>query len=138
MTTELKIDWKNQTLLLKESLDQAKPHLVFTVQTSGITFKGKNIMFLLPDDRTATIIVDPVDAKGFSAPVEDLVFSSSDEAVVTIDTVGLITPTGIGTANINVTADSLIGEGVVTIAGILEVQVVAGQAVSLAVTAVLT
>ena len=94
-------------------------------------------MFLLPDDKTATVSVDPVDGKGFAAPVENLTYSSSDETVVTVDQAGIITPVGLGSATVNVTADALIGEGEVILAGMLEVQVIAGQAVSLAITATL-
>ena len=92
-------------------------------------------MFILPDDRTAAVVVAAKDAKGFDAAVEGVTFSSSDETVVAVDAAGVITPVGLGTATVNVTADALIGEGTANLVGLLEVQVVAGQAVSLGVTA---
>lgn len=135
MKTLLNIDWDKRSVCIRELEDRATPRMIFSITTSGTTFIGQDIMFLLPDDKTATVQVIAADAKGFSAPVEDLTFSSSDETIVTVDAAGLITPVGIGMATVNVTADAQIGEGVTTIAGMLEVQVVAGQAVSLNVTA---
>jgi uncharacterized radical SAM superfamily protein len=138
MTTEIKIDWFNRTLFLKESPTKSKPHLLIGVYYSGVTFKGVDIMFLLPDDKTATVVVSAVDAKGFTAQVEGVEFSSSDETIVTVDSAGVMTPVGIGSATINVVADALIGEGVEALVGLLEVTTVAGKAVSLNVTAVLS
>ena len=137
MDIRLKVDWKSQAIYIREIKDKAYPHLVFTVNLCGVIFKGTKLMFLLPDDKTATIVVSPADIKGFAAPVEDLSYSSSDASIVAVDATGLITPVGLGTATINVTADAIIGDGVSTIAGTLDVQVVASQAVSLAVTATL-
>lgn len=137
MSTNLRIDWDNRSATLTDIPAPLSPRLVLWVNYRGFLFSGEKLMFLMPDDRTAQVTVNPVDSKGFAAPVENLVFSSSDEAVVTVDAVGVITPVGLGIATVNVTADAQIGDGVTTIAGMLEVQVIAGQAVSLAVVATL-
>ena len=91
-------------------------------------------MFLLRDDQTAHINIQAVDAKGFDAQLQTVTYSSSDESVATV-TNAVITAVKPGTATINVLADADLGDGVVQIAGTLDIQVVAGQAVTLAVTA---
>ena len=131
--TTLRIDWVNRSVFLQESPSQAKPRLAFQVTLNGVIFRGLDMAFLIPDDKTAQVLVTPKDAKGFDAPVEDISYASSDESIVTVDQLGLITPVGLGVAQINVTADALIGEGTVVLAGLLEVEVVAGQAVGLSV-----
>lgn len=135
--TVLKINWQDKALYLKQLRSDGKPRLGLSVLFSGAIFKGENIMFILPDDKTATVLVSAVDAKGFPAPIESVTYSSSDEKVVTVDVDGVVTPTGVGSATVNVTADAQIGEGVDTLVGLLELQVVAGKAVSLGVVAVL-
>ena len=49
----------------------------------------------------------------------------------------MVTPLSLGDVQINVIADALIGEGDVDIAGVLDVNVVGGQAVSLNLSATL-
>jgi hypothetical protein len=129
---------EDQVCCKKKRKKKLHPRLILSINYLGATFKGINFMsLLLPDDRTATIFISSVDAHGHPASVENVSFSSTDEAVVTVDASGLITPVGIGSATINVIADSLIGGGEALLAGLLEVQVIAGQAVSLAVSATL-
>ena len=89
--------------------------------------------FLIPDDRQALIIVSSTDAKGNQAALENVVFASSDSAVAAVDANGLIIPGILGVAQITVTADALIGEGEAMLQGLLDVEVLAGQAVSISV-----
>lgn len=127
-----------------------KPRIAWSIHYLGATFNfdstGDNIMsFQLPDDRSATLAINPQDAAGFAAKVENVVWASSDPTVadVVVADDGLsaqlapATPPKLGTAQISVTADALIGDGVQNITGLLDVEVVSGQAVSLTVGATL-
>ena len=132
----LSIDWDNRVAIAKHPGTPlpAPPKLVFEIKIDQLTFKGVNLMFLLRDDQTAHINIQAVDAKGFDAQLQTVTYSSSDESVATV-TNAVITAVKPGTATINVLADADLGDGVVQIAGTLDIQVVAGQAVTLAVTA---
>lgn len=131
----LSIDWAKRVAILVDT-DKPISKLVIEVKINQFIFKGENLMFILRDDQQANIKVLAVDAKGFDAFLQTVTYSSSNEAVATV-TNGLITAVAPGTAIINVLADADMGEGVTQLAGMLDVTVVAGQAVSLAVTAVL-
>ena len=129
----LSIDWNKRVAILADT-DKPLPKLVFEIKIGQLTFKGVDLMFLLRDDQTAHVIIKAVDAKGFDATLQTITYSSSDEKVATV-LGGVIAAVAPGTATINVVADADLGAGVVKIAGTLDVQVVAGQAVALAVTA---
>lgn len=99
-------------------------------------------MITLTDLQKVELAIAPVDAMGNAAPVEGVpVWVSSDPAVVAVTpspdgmTCVAVTVGPIGTAQITVSADADLGPGVATITGVLDVQVIASQAVSLAVTA---
>lgn len=120
-----------------ETVDE-QPRLIFSVTTEGgITIRDIK-MLVLPIDHKVPASITPVDAKGNPAQVEGApVWTSSAQSIVMVTPAadGLsadITPTGtLGTAQVNVTADADLGAGVTSITGILDVQTVAGQAVSL-------
>lgn len=81
--------------------------------------------------------LQPVDAKGNPAPVEagSVLFTSSDESIFTVEKGEenelqlTITAVGIGTAQLNYSADADLGEGVTTISGFTAIEVVAAEAV---------
>jgi hypothetical protein len=96
--------------------------------------------FVLIDDQKVALSIAPVDAKGNPAAVDGApAWASSDETVLTVaaSADGLsatVTAVGkLGAAQISVTADADMGAGTVPIAGVLDVSVVAGQAVSLSI-----
>ena len=99
-------------------------------------------MLVLPNDHKVTASIQPVDAKGNPATIDGLAaWSSSSTAIVTVTNVSadslsadVVPGTALGTAQINVTADADLGSGVQTINGVLDVQVVAGQAVGFTIT----
>lgn len=132
----LSIDWDSRVAIIKDTGTPLlfPPKLVFEIKIGQLTFKGVNLMFLLRDDQTAHVNIQAVDAKGFDAPLQTITYSSSDESVATVAN-AIITAVKPGTATINVVADADLGDGVTQIAGTLDIQVVAGQAVALAVTA---
>jgi hypothetical protein len=98
---------------------------------------------ILTDTQKCALAITPVDVKNNPAPVEGVpVWASSDEGAVAVDVaadgmsavvraVGPLTP-GV---QISVSADADLGEGVVPVVGLLNVQVVASQAVSVAISA---
>jgi len=99
--------------------------------------------FILPDTKKVPLTVGFVDAAGNPATVEGApAWASSDEAIVTISDVaadGLsafaVAVGPLGTAQVSVTADADLGEGVVPVIGVLDIEVAASQAVSAAVAA---
>jgi len=99
-------------------------------------------MLVLPNDHKVTASIQPVDAKGNPATIDGLAsWSSSSADIVTVTNVSadslsadVVPGTALGSAQINVTADADLGSGVQTINGVLDVQVVAGQAVGFVIT----
>jgi hypothetical protein len=91
-------------------------------------------MLVLNDLEQAVLSVTPVNVKGKPAPVQNPVWKSSDEsvAVVVADADGLsavVVAKAPGTAQISITADADMSEGVSEITGTLDVKVVPSQAV---------
>lgn len=93
---------------------------------------------ILPIDRVVTLSIQPVDAAGNPAPVDGApAWSSSDEslAVVVPAEDGLsaeLRPVGaLGLAQISVSADARLGPDTLTLTGLLDVQIVGGEAVAL-------
>jgi hypothetical protein len=100
------------------------------------------MMLVLKDTQRVTISVTPVDAKGNPAQVDGApVWSIVGPEVVALEvsenglTCVVNTVGTLGTTQITVTADADIGEGIQTISGLLDIEVVSGMAVSLNVTA---
>jgi hypothetical protein len=119
-----------------------KPRIIFSTIISGIKVEDIK-MLILPDDKKVGLSIQPVDAKGNPAQLQgDPKWSVADETIATVTPVAgqslradLTPGTKLGTTQVNVSGDADLGEGVTTIAGTLDVQVVAGQAVSLQISA---
>lgn len=95
---------------------------------------------ILPIDRVVTLSIQPVDAAGNPAPVDGApVWNVSDTGLVTVTPTedglsAVLVPTGaLGNAQISVTADALLGEEVRELTGLLDVQIVGGEAVALSI-----
>lgn len=93
--------------------------------------------FKLADNKKVGASVGFSDARGNDAQVQGApVWSSSDESIATVvaaddGMTATISATGpLGTAQISVTADADLGDGVVPVGGLLDIEVVASQAVS--------
>jgi hypothetical protein len=91
-------------------------------------------MFLLKDNQKAKVSFTALSAAGNPAAVEDAKLQCSDESVLTVvdnldGTFDVVTTGKLGVAQLSVTADALIGEGVETLVGMADVEVVAGKAV---------
>jgi hypothetical protein len=96
---------------------------------------------ILQDDQKVELSIAPVTAEENPAQVESVTWVSSDTNILTLTASAdgmkaeAVTVGPLGVAQVQVTADADLGAGVVTLQGILDVQVVAGQAVSLGVSA---
>jgi len=117
------------------------PRMVFThILINYFGIEGNIMGIKLPLDKQFTVSVEPQDEAGNAAAVEGTPVwaASSDLVTVTPAADGLsavVRPNATGTvgsAQINVTADADLGEGVETITGVLDVDVIGGHAVSLA------
>jgi len=106
------------------------------------TIKGDLESMLLTDTQEVDLSIAPKDAKGNPAAVEGApVWASSDPTILTVEAAadGLsavakaVGP--LGTAQVSVTADADLGEGVKSISGTMDFEVQAGEAVSLGISA---
>ena len=68
---------------------------------------------------TVRLAADPFDANGHSIADADVEWSSADEAVATVDSAGLVTAAGNGSASITATADAASGGAEVTVSQVL-------------------
>ena len=117
---------------------KAKERIRFRlISIDGNTIKGDIMSFILKADQKVTVSIQPVDKFGNPASVDGApvwVDATGQTSVVASDDglSAVITPNGaVGTTQINVSADADMGDGVVTIAGVLDLEVVAGDAVAL-------
>lgn len=104
--------------------------------TPGPTFTwSMRSMLQLTNTQQCPLSVSGVDKKGNPAPLDSIVFASSDPSVATVaadpsdPSKALVKAVAAGTAQINVTADADLGDGVSTLTGTLDLTVVAGMAV---------
>lgn len=95
-------------------------------------------MLVLTDVQKVALAIAPKSAAGNPATVDGVpAWSSSDETVVTLTVAAdgmsaeAVTTGKLGTAQVNVTADADLGEGLKEITGVLDVEVKASEAVSL-------
>jgi hypothetical protein len=92
---------------------------------------------ILANDHKVTASIQPVDSKGNPAQIDGLAsWSSSSADIASVTNISadslsadVVPGTQLGACQINVTADADLGSGVTTINGVLDVSVVAGQAV---------
>lgn len=107
--------------------------------TGGVSIKGNIMAFVLRDDQRVTVSITPVDARGNAAQLGSVPawVDGTGQTDLEPSADGLsciITPKGVlGTTQISVSADADLGDGVVTITGVLDLEVIAGQAVGFAI-----
>lgn len=119
-----------------------KGKLLFTVFYPHLKLYLKGITHMvLTDTQKVNLSISPVDAKGKPAKIDGVPsWTSSDETILSLvpaaDGLSAVAVAGDpGHAQVSVTADADLGEGVTGITGTLEVDVEAGEAVSLNITA---
>lgn len=92
-------------------------------------------MLQLTNTQQCALSVSGVDKKGNPARLDAVQFTSSDPSVATVEadpgdaSKALVKAVAAGTAQVNVSADADLGDGVSTLTGALDITVVAGQAV---------
>lgn len=131
------------TLALKiaRSVKTAKRFRVWAEIPGKPVRELKTMKLILGDDQKVTLSISPVDAKGNPAAVDGApAWSSSDDTILAVtaapDGMSAVAVAGkIGDAQISVTADADMGGGTTTIAGALDVSVLAGQAVAFTINA---
>lgn len=135
---ELAIHWDRRLVYWR----RARPAgtLQATVACGAITMRGVLPMsFLLPASAVARVTVEARDQYNNPARIDGaptVTASAPDVVAVEVSEAGEITlrPLGVlGVTQIQVTADADLGEGVTQISGVADVEVVAGEAVSLTV-----
>lgn len=99
-------------------------------------------MLVLTDVQKVALKIAPKSAAGNPAPVDGVpAWSTSDESVVSLVVAAdgmnaeAVATGKVGVAQVNVSADADMGEGVKTITGVLDIEVKASEAVSLDVSA---
>ncbi len=96
---------------------------------------------ILTVDQKVKLTIAPVDKYGNPAPVEGIVWISSDPTIMTVEvspdglSAAAVTAGKIGTAQVSVVADAKIGEEVKEITGVIDFDVKGGEAVTLSVMA---
>jgi hypothetical protein len=111
--------------------------LTITDRQCSFTAKG-DVMYTLPVGYGVELQVEYVDAGGNVATIDGAVtWSSSDEEIVKVATdstdtkrCGMTSGTKIGQAQVTATADADLGEGVRNLVTLLDVTVIAGEAVA--------
>ena len=133
--------WKRMAKFLFQMANQGRKLNLVLHFEGGYSVGGDDLMLTLTSTQKAALSVTAVDAKGNPAPVENVVFSGSDPAVAVVQqnasdpTKATVFGRTIGTMQVKVTADADIGEGEKELAGLLDVEVVAAEAVALGITA---
>jgi hypothetical protein len=104
--------------------------------------RGDLTMFTITDSQKTNLAINPVDKKGNPAKVDGApAWAVSDETLATLQpaadglSAGLFANGPLGTFQVTVSADADLGEGIATISGVLDVEVIAGAAASLAISA---
>ena len=125
----------------------AEPRVVLTSTMGGITVKwtgGQDMSYTLPGDKQVGLQIAYVDANGNPAPVDGAVqWESSTPEIADVvpisplppgapegGAVTLVPGTKTGNVQVSATADADLGSGISTITTLLDVTVVAGQAVA--------
>lgn len=111
---------------------------VFSSSTPFLLFGDSPMAFVLPIDHRVTAFLSPMDYKGNPAAIDGVpVWEVSDPNLVTLVVAddglsAIITPSGnLGSVQIRATADARLGPEVREITALLQVDLVAAEAVSL-------
>ena len=123
--------------LIAREIDEVQAVVTVTYERFQMTAKGDRMAYTLPGDKEVLVQVSYVDADGHPATVDGPVtWLSSDENIAIVipqtdDKQAIIRPTDdIGNVQISVAADADLGSGVRQLVTLMDVTVVAGEAVA--------
>jgi hypothetical protein len=126
--------------VLKVLTSASRAGSVLMLKYEGFTVKarGDGIMFTLPSKMAVAVKISYVDAAGNPAVVDgDVTWTTSDPSIVTVNvdaddtTNAVIAASGpVGQVQISAVADADLGEGVRQLTTLMDVTVVAGEAVA--------
>jgi len=126
-----------ELVLVNKTEDQIQTYTTIRHGRFFVTAKGNQMAFNLPADMQVEVQVAYVDRNNNPATVQTVAWTSSDDniATATVDasdfTLATIVPgTAVGACQITATADADLGEGVKNIVTLLDLTVVAGEAVA--------
>lgn len=105
--------------------------------TGDITRKESSMAFVLQIGQGSDLSVTYQDAHGNTAEVESQTWTSSDDTILTVTgdgTNATMTAEEVGTAQVQLVADARFGDDVAEIRAVLDVEVVAAEAVSAVIT----
>jgi len=120
-----------------------KPHFRFIVlyRMNNQIITSEVSMLILLDNQKVSVVIQPVSVKGNPAVLDDIpVWSVSDETLVSVVPAedgmsAVVTAVGpIGAAQVTVKGDADLGEGVVEITGILDIEILASDAATFVIT----
>ena len=133
--------WKRLAKMLFWMVNKARKLNIVLHFEGGYSVGGEQMALTLSVVQQAKLSISAVDAKGNPAPVENVVYETSDPQIILVgvdpndETKAVVAARNIGTGQVTVTADADIGEGTKELMGLLDVEVVAAEAVALAIEA---
>ncbi len=137
----LEVDWRHRRVTI---IDPARARVRFSLAlVAGFKVEGEDMLVTLTDVQKVAATIAVLDAKGNPAAIDGVpVWAAGDPAILAVTpaadglsaVIAAVGPLTAGT-QVTVTADADVGEGVKPIVGILDVAVVASEAVSVNVTA---
>jgi hypothetical protein len=135
-TVEFKLGGTLKFLVEPES--RAGAMITLSYRGFSVTARGEDMSYTLPIDMAVHVQVAYTDSHGNPARVDGAVeWGTSDANIATVTAEGsdgltaiVATATSLGQAQITATADADLGEGVREIVTIMDVEVIAGEAVA--------
>jgi hypothetical protein len=126
-------------LLLREIEEEPVAFFTVTFGNFTLTARGDHMAYTLPVDKQVKVKVSYVDAQGNPASVDGAVrWSSSDDKIAEVfaDEVAeksfeaVVVPRGVGQVQILADVDADMGDGVRPLATLMDIAVIAGEAVA--------
>lgn len=132
--TNISVDWCDQSIKVFANLE---PSLIIEIISTDFKVKGRLPMAItIMDDQTFEATVSAVDSRGNPARIDgDPAWTVSDPALLSLTIngaqaiVSAAGPLGVGQLRVSVDAD--LGEGVRPLTGLLDIEVIGGEAVGL-------
>lgn len=133
------VDWENRELRIRDvEADPGRIVWSLIINRYCGVFGAEKMAFMLADTQEVEARIRAVDARGNDARLDGIPqWSSSNEEILLVDADAdgmgaLIAAVGpLGTAQVQVRVDADLGEGTRELTGILDVEVVAGEAVAI-------